>query len=337
MELASFYFGLFLAVFVFTFTKVVKQTGLIWRRTRSLANAYLWMIWIETWVNFIFALVTFLFLNDVIPGSLALYIGLVILWAIQTQLLSQIIANRVALIMVPRQKAVVLRWALFVAIGAVNLAVAFIWIRAQMPGATQEQIDLNHAFEKAEKSFFLVVDLGLNLLFLYLVRFRLIAEGLSKYWRLYHFNAGIVLVSTSMDILLLGFLNLPHPYLYVQFAPLAYIVKLHIELTMAVLISKVAKGGPRNDKDGLQSSSAHKTDPHRCTSRVVITAGRTTSAPAKEFLQMADVDVEARGSSSSSQMPLSPGYGGQGIVRTVETTVQVDEHAVSQDGKREAL
>ncbi len=70
MELASFYFGAFLAVFIFTLTKVVHQTRLIWKRTRSLANAYLWMIWVEAWVNFIFALVTFLFLNGVIPGRL---------------------------------------------------------------------------------------------------------------------------------------------------------------------------------------------------------------------------------------------------------------------------
>jgi hypothetical protein len=68
-------------------------------------------------------------------------------------------------------------------------------------------------FEKAEKSFFLVVDLGPNICFLYLVRFRLVADGLSKYWRLFNFNAGMVGISTSMDILLLGFLSLPNPYL----------------------------------------------------------------------------------------------------------------------------
>lgn len=68
MDLASLYFGLFLAVFIFTLTKVVNQTRLIWKRTGSLANPYLWMIWVETWVNFAFALSTFLFLNDVIHG-----------------------------------------------------------------------------------------------------------------------------------------------------------------------------------------------------------------------------------------------------------------------------
>lgn len=137
----------------------------------------------------------------------------VILWSIQTQLLSQIIANRVSLIMVERRKATMLRWGLFISIGLVNLAVCFIWTIAMLPGATQFQVVLNIWFEKAEKAFFLILDLSLNLLFLYLVRYRLIADGLSKYWKLYHFNVGIVILSTSMDILLLGFLSLPDPYL----------------------------------------------------------------------------------------------------------------------------
>lgn len=137
----------------------------------------------------------------------------VLLWAIQTQLLLQIVANRVSLIMVEPRKARNLKWGLFLAVGAVNVAVAVIWISAQMPGATPSQVTLNLMFERAEKAFFLVVDLGLNVYFLYLVRFRLITDGLSKYWRLLHFNAAIVLLSTSMDCLLLGFLSLPDPYL----------------------------------------------------------------------------------------------------------------------------
>lgn len=137
----------------------------------------------------------------------------VVLWAIQTQLLLQIIANRVSLIVVDKRKAQILKWGLFACVACVNLAVAGIWIPAQLPTASPFQITLNIIFEKAEKSFFLVVDLGLNLYFLYLVRFRLIADGLNKYWLLFKFNVAIVFLSTSMDILLLGFLSLPDPYL----------------------------------------------------------------------------------------------------------------------------
>jgi hypothetical protein len=139
----------------------------------------------------------------------------VALWAIQTQLLPQIIANRLSLIMTSKRRARKLKWALFVTIAAINIAVCYIWTTAQVPSATPHQIHVNHLFEKAEKTFFLVVDLTLNLYFLYLVRFRLIADGLGKYWMLFNFNAGIVVISTSMDALLLGFLSLPDPYLSV--------------------------------------------------------------------------------------------------------------------------
>lgn len=136
------------------------------------------------------------------------------LWAVQTQLLSQIIANRVSIIMVNRHKAKWLRLGLFVSILAVNIVVYVIWITAHMPNATPAQQERNAIFEKAEKTFFLVVDLGLNILFLYLVRFRLIAGGLSKYWRLLKMNAVLVVVSTAMDAALLGMLSLPDPYVY---------------------------------------------------------------------------------------------------------------------------
>ncbi|EKG09682.1 hypothetical protein MPH_13248, partial [Macrophomina phaseolina MS6] len=212
MDLATFFFGLFLGLFIPTFTKVVQQTRTIWKRTRRLSNVYLYMIWVEAVVNLIFALTTFLYLNKAIRSSLGYYFGAVTLWAIQTQLLSQIIANRISLMIIDRRKARLLKWGLFIAIGAVNIAVYAIWIPAHMPSATKTQVLLNNIFERIEKSFFLLVDFGLNLYFLYLVRYRLIADGLSKYWPLFKFNAAIVVVSVAMDVLLLGLLSLPNPY-----------------------------------------------------------------------------------------------------------------------------
>ena len=75
MELASIYFGVFLAVFPFTVIKVVNQTRKIVRRQHGYRNIYLYMIWIEAIVNFIFAIVTYLYLNEIIAGSLVFYIG----------------------------------------------------------------------------------------------------------------------------------------------------------------------------------------------------------------------------------------------------------------------
>jgi hypothetical protein len=106
-----------------------------------------------------------------------------------------------------------LKLGLMIIIGSVNVAVCYIWTVAHLDGATPTQKNVNMVFEKAEKSFFLVIDLALNLYFLYLVRYQLIANGLGKYWRLFNFNTSMVFISTSMDILLLGFLSLPDPYL----------------------------------------------------------------------------------------------------------------------------
>lgn len=135
------------------------------------------------------------------------------LWAIQTQLLSQIIANRVGLIMVNKRKAQILKWTLLGLIGCVNIAVCVIWPAAYKVDSTPAETHRNDVFEKAEKTFFLVVDLGLNMMFLYLVRFRLISHGLSKYWLLFKFNVALVFLSTCMDTALLAMLSLPSPYL----------------------------------------------------------------------------------------------------------------------------
>lgn len=128
----------------------------------------------------------------------------------------QIIANRVALIMTDQRKAKHLKWGLAAAITAVCLVVLYLWPAAHVTTASDKLKNINFIFENVEKVFFLIVDLGLNLYFLYLVRFSLIEYGLNKYWRLFRFNAFMVVISTTMDILLLGFLSLPDPYVLVD-------------------------------------------------------------------------------------------------------------------------
>lgn len=217
IDLPSLFFGALVGVFPYALTEICKQTRRIIdkSRGRSWQNAYLWMIWIEAIVNVAFSIITILYLNGVIEGSFAFYFGTVTLWAIQTQVLSQIIGNRIALIMVSRTRAKWMRLGLFVMILAVNVTVFVIWIPAYLPDATVENRRLNDIFEQFEKSFFLAVDLGLNLFFLYLVRFRLIAGGLPKYWLLFKMNAVLIVISVAMDAALLGMLSLPYPYVYV--------------------------------------------------------------------------------------------------------------------------
>ncbi|KAH6888507.1 hypothetical protein B0T10DRAFT_529528 [Thelonectria olida] len=331
VDLASIYYGLFLGVCVFTFAKIIQQTRAIWKRTHSLHISYLYLIWTEVWVNFIFALITFLYLNDVIHGNLGFYIVTVVLWTIQTQLLPQIIANRLALIMTNRKKAKNMKLGLVLVIGVVNIAVCYIWTVAHLEGATPAQVHLNIVFEKAEKSFFLLVDLALNLYFLYLVRYRLIADGLTKYWRLFNFNVGMVVISTSLDALLLGFLSLPEPYLYVQFAPLAYITKLYIELLMANLISKVVRSGAHGRERGWYSSSKDKSNPtdYGLTSRVVVSSSPNGHKPANTIMSRLGKENPVLEGSNGSEIHLATYPEPHGITKTVETTVKVDDDSHS--------
>ncbi|UZP36563.1 hypothetical protein NXS19_004379 [Fusarium pseudograminearum] len=336
IDLASLYYGLFLAVFVFTFAKAISQTRAIWNRTHSFHNAYLYMIWIEAVVNFVFALLTFLYLNEIIPGDLGFLLATVILWSIQTQLLPQIIANRVALIMTNRRRARHLKWGLFISIICVNIAVCYIFTVAHLETATFKQKYVNIVFEKAEKSFFLIIDLTLNLYFLYLVRYRLIADGLNKYWRLFNFNSGMVLISTSMDIFLLGFLSLPDPYLYVQFAPLAYIVKLYIELLMANLISKVVRGQSHSrGGEGWYSGSRDKSNPtnYGITSRVVVSSTPAVPARGNTMLGRIGKDSVTNEGCNGSQVHLATYPEPHGITKTIETTIVVRDRDSDRTSK----
>lgn len=76
-----------------------------------------------------------------------------------------------------------------------------------------------------------------------------------------------------MDVLIIAIMNMKNSFLYTQFHPLAYIVKLNIELTMASLITKIAKqpggiygssGGPTHS-DMTKAKHAHRTASHSHT------------------------------------------------------------------------
>jgi hypothetical protein len=99
---------------------------------------------------------------------------------------------------------------------------------------------------------------------------------------------------------------------------------------MAVLISKVARGSSTSKKDGLQDGSSHKTELDHRTSRVEISGGGKTQSPAHTF-HVSRNDVEARGGSSGSQIPLSLVSDEHGIMKTVETMVLVERREDAQD------
>jgi hypothetical protein len=138
----------------------------------------------------------------------------VVLWSLQTQLLVQIIANRVGLIMVDKRKSRIIKWSLFAVVGLINISVFCIWIPGLME-ISPTFVHINHIWERVEKCFFLVIDAGLNIYFLYHVRSRLILKGLSKYWPLFNYNVVAVAISITLDGALFGMLSLPNQYEYV--------------------------------------------------------------------------------------------------------------------------
>jgi hypothetical protein len=74
-----------------------------------------------------------------------------------------------------------------------------IWIPARLQ-INDTWMNINKVWDRIEKVIFLLVDAGLNLYFIHLVRSRLIANGLTKYTRLFRYNLGMIAVSMTMDV-----------------------------------------------------------------------------------------------------------------------------------------
>lgn len=123
----------------------------------------------------------------------------VLLWAIQIQSLLQIIINRISILMVNRHNAWKLKLIVFLVLLAINISVFCVWIPARLQ-ISSKWIAVNAVWDRVEKCIFLIVDAGLNFYFIYLVRSRLIANGLTKYTRLYRVNLFMIAVSMTMDV-----------------------------------------------------------------------------------------------------------------------------------------
>ncbi|KAF2015090.1 hypothetical protein BU24DRAFT_442210 [Aaosphaeria arxii CBS 175.79] len=323
MDVPSIAFGFTLGFVILTGMKIGRQSMAMYKRTKKIWNPYPWMCWSELIVNLVMAVLTWLFLHEDIKGSFAFFFILVTTWVLQTQLLIQIIANRVALVMTDKRKATKLKWALFVAVGLINISVYCIWIPARMQ-ISPMWIHLNEIWDRIEKVIYLLIDFALNAYFLYLVRARLISKGLTKYTPLFNFNAIIIVVSLSMDVLLIGMMSLRNTFIYVQFHPVSYIVKLNIECSMADLISKIVRGNERTDAfhsgsnsypTELASRSAHGTKMGNTTHTTTIRGNHT-----------------ARGGEEESDSSLDEERGAAGIMKTVATTV-VHDAAEKEDSR----
>ncbi|KAM0818720.1 hypothetical protein AB5N19_04532 [Seiridium cardinale] len=241
LNIASIIWGFSLACGVFTFFKAVKQSWKSYRRGK-IWNAYIIMVWSEWTVCIVISIVGWLYLSpslSILPGFW-IFFWLLVLWVVQIQCILQIIINRVRLLMVDHRRADQLKWIVAIFVGLINISVFIIWIPARLQ-ISEKWVEINNCWDRVEKTLFGLCDIGLNLYFIYLVRSKLIANGLKKYTKLLRFNMMMICISMSLDAILIGMMSLPNSAIYIQFHPLAYLVKLHIEMNVAELIAKIVK------------------------------------------------------------------------------------------------
>lgn len=115
------------------------------------------------------------------------------------QAIMQIIANRISLLMYDPRAARRLRLGVGLTLAVINISVFCVWLPARLQ-INETWIQANNIWDRCEKGIFLLIDLGLNLYFVYLVQSRLVKGGLEKYRVLFHFNCAMLLVSISMDV-----------------------------------------------------------------------------------------------------------------------------------------
>lgn len=111
----------------------------------------------------------------------------------------QIMTNRIGLIMYNPDRARKLKWAVGIAIGIINISVFCIWVPARLQ-ISKSYINANHIWDRAEKCIFLVIDGFLNGYFMYLIKSKLVANGLTKYKLVFRFNLVMVIFSLSLDV-----------------------------------------------------------------------------------------------------------------------------------------
>ncbi|KAI4945106.1 hypothetical protein J4E91_008083 [Alternaria rosae] len=174
--------------------------------------------------------------------------GFLLCWVFQIQLLPQIIINRIRIILGDRVKGRRLIVGAAIYVTLINISVFIIWIPARLQ-ISPSWVRINAIWDRTEKVLFLLLDGYLNWYFIRVVNADLVKNGLSKYNRLVRFNKRIIVVSLLLDVLIIGAMSIPNGFVYAMFHPLAYLVKLNIEMSMAHLIKTIALGSPNPGND----------------------------------------------------------------------------------------
>ncbi|KAF5976833.1 glutathione s-transferase [Fusarium coicis] len=245
MNIVSLIFGFSMGASMFTAGMAIKQTMQAYQRQR-LFSAYIIMCWLD-WIGCnCMGIITYCWLRGFAPPSFWVFFFIIVFWSMQIQFTLQIIINRISLLLGNKTNINRVKWGVAVIASLINISGFCIWVPARLQISHLYE-EINIVWDRTEKAIFLIVDLGLNLYFIYLVRSRLIACGLTKYTELFHFNVVMVFISVSLDCVLMGATFLPSPVVYVQFHQLVYLLKLYIEMNVASLLGHIVKSSREQD------------------------------------------------------------------------------------------
>ncbi|KAA8899398.1 hypothetical protein FN846DRAFT_174551 [Sphaerosporella brunnea] len=240
LAVSSLAWGFTIGFGVLTTWEAIKQTT---RARDPLRSTYIWLVWGEILMCMVIGLIVYLLFSGFYEVSLTFLIWLLILWSLKLHFVIQIIVNRISLITSDPSFNRKLKWGAAFAITCLNISVFCIWIPAQLEvSKTYEHI--NKVWDRMTKIIYLAIDMTLNWIFIRTVKERLVKQGIVKYDELVTFNIRIIFISLAMDLLILGAMSFKNPLVYTQFHPVAFIVKLRIELSMAKLIRKIAVEKP---------------------------------------------------------------------------------------------
>jgi len=293
-----------------------------------LRSVYVWMIWLELLVCLLMGCECFLHLLKLIPPSFAFYFTILFWWCIQVQLLLQIIINRIRVIVPDRKRSrnIMIGTAVFVT--TINISVFCIWIPARLQISHRYEV-INEYWDRTEKALYLAVDGVLNWYFLKTVKVNLITNGLTKYNKLVRFNQRIVAVSLLMDVMIIAAMSIPNSFVYIQFHPLAYLVKLNIEMTMANLIKRIAMSTAKRTGQASVAQEFKSSSNLSSSGRRTRTDGKSHRASLHELASIVSYKGESRGERIVSFEPT-----GNQIKQTQEITVTHEPNPFFERGRR---
>ncbi|KAK8126566.1 uncharacterized protein PG998_002325 [Apiospora kogelbergensis] len=266
--LAALFAGFSVGFGWFTAWEAIKQT----RRIKNpLRSTYIYMVWGELISNIPIGVLGWLLLDGKLPLSLPVLFMVLFFWVFETQLQPQIVINRIGIIAESQKTVTWVKWGTVVFVGLINISVFVIWIPSHVQPPPSDEtllgwmVEINKVWDRITKVLILVLDAGLNAWFVSVVKKRLVKQHrLVKYKPLITFTNQMMVIAILMDVCLVILLSLPNELVYIQFHPCAYFVKLHIEMSMASLITRLARGQPANDFAdsgyGMSSESQRQRD-----------------------------------------------------------------------------